>query len=203
MPVIDNFVFGLAFGNPDLKNLRRAEQAANDLEAKRERQVKDTARRIARLREQARRTQDRGEREQLQRQIRNLQAYERRAKLAYREATKEAKASAREVTKATVSQAKAMDRLRSTFSAGARSGALGAAGLATGAAAGLVALTKATVDNAAELDRWARTMGVSASDLSRFQVAMSMARIPVDNAREAVKTLRENLGELARVGTGP
>jgi hypothetical protein len=52
-------------------------------------------------------------------------------------------------------------------------------------------------------DQFAKTLAVSSSEMMALEKGFERARVPADNTREAVKTLRENLGELARVGTGP
>jgi len=200
---IEDFVFGLAFGKADTRNLDKAEKQFNQAEERRAKQVKETSRRIERIRDQLTKATTREEKQQLRRQLRNLQRYEKRAKAAYRSAAKEAKEAGRIATKASKDQARALDRFKGAIRSGARGAAGAAGGVIAGAAAGMLALSRNTVQSARELDQWSRAMGVSASDLSAFQEGMRLARVPVDNAREAVKTLRENLGELARIGTGP
>lgn len=78
-----------------------------------------------------------------------------------------------------------------------------AAASIVGATTGIVALTERTSAHAAELSRWSTTLGVTTKELQRLEFAGSKVGAETDNMREAVKTLRENLGELQRVGTGP
>jgi hypothetical protein len=52
-------------------------------------------------------------------------------------------------------------------------------------------------------DQFAKTLGVSTSEMMAMEKGFERARVPAENTREAIKTLRENLGELERLGTGP
>lgn len=79
-----------------------------------------------------------------------------------------------------------------------------AIGLAMGAAAGAtIAFTKEILDQGKDLDTWRKKLGSSAEDLGRVEQGFRSLNIEQDNTREALKTLRENLGELERLGTGP
>lgn len=80
--------------------------------------------------------------------------------------------------------------------------AIGAAAVVAGAAL-TVNLTQKFIESGAELDTWARKIDVSAQELQRLEFAGQTVGAEVDNTREAIKTLRENLGEMARVGSGP
>ncbi len=200
---IDNFIFGLAFGAPDVRNLRKAEKMAADTEKKREKQVKEAGRRIERLRTRIRNTQDRDEKKQLQRQLTNLRTYEKRAKSAYRQVAKEAREAGKAAERAAERRSRATREIRGGLVRGAGGLAAGIVGAGVAAGAGLVSMTKQVAENGAELQRWAKTMDVSVEALSTLQEGFGLVAVPADNTREAIKTLRENLGELARVGTGP
>lgn len=60
-----------------------------------------------------------------------------------------------------------------------------------------------TFEAVRETDLFAQTLGVATTSMLALEKGFERARVPADNTREAVKTLRENLGEMARVGTGP
>jgi hypothetical protein len=60
-----------------------------------------------------------------------------------------------------------------------------------------------TFEATRETDQFARTLQVSSSEMMALEKGFERARVPADNTREAIKTLRENLGELERLGTGP
>ncbi len=60
-----------------------------------------------------------------------------------------------------------------------------------------------TFESVRETDQFARTLGVATQEMQALEKGFERARVPADNTREAVKTLRENLGELERLGTGP
>ena len=60
-----------------------------------------------------------------------------------------------------------------------------------------------TFEGVRETDLFAQTLDVATGELLALEKGFARMRIPADNTREAVKTLRENLGELDRLGTGP
>jgi len=64
-------------------------------------------------------------------------------------------------------------------------------------------LTVGFAEQGAELDKWARKLGITTQELQRLEFAGASVGAEADNVREAYKTLTENLGELARVGSGP
>jgi hypothetical protein len=84
-----------------------------------------------------------------------------------------------------------------------RTGAKAFAAVTVAAGAGLLKLSSDFADNAQELDKWADKIGTTTQELQRIEFAGAQVGAETDNVREAVKTLRENLGELERVGTGP
>jgi hypothetical protein len=60
-----------------------------------------------------------------------------------------------------------------------------------------------TFEGVRETDKFAKSLGVASSELMALEKGFARARVPVRATREAIQTLRENLGELERVGTGP
>src|SRR5690606_14894899 len=54
-----------------------------------------------------------------------------------------------------------------------------------------------------ELDKWSKKLGITTQELQRLEFAGASVGAEADNVREAYKTLTENLGEMARVGSGP
>jgi len=58
-------------------------------------------------------------------------------------------------------------------------------------------------DAGMEADKWARTLGTTTQEVQRLEFAGQSVGAEADNVHEAIKTLRENLGEMARVGSGP
>lgn len=58
-------------------------------------------------------------------------------------------------------------------------------------------------EEARTTDTFAQTLGVATPELMALEKGFERVRVPVDNTREAIKTFRENLGELKRLGTGP
>ncbi|MEC9048878.1 MAG: hypothetical protein VYA51_12780 [Planctomycetota bacterium] len=71
------------------------------------------------------------------------------------------------------------------------------------AAGAMASFVADTFESNRELDQFARTLNVSTSEMMALEKGFERARVPADNTREAIKTLRENLGELDRLGTGP
>ena len=70
-------------------------------------------------------------------------------------------------------------------------------------AAAIAGFIADTFTDTRELDLFAQTLGVSTRELSALEKGFERARVPAGDTREAIKTLRENLGELDRTGTGP
>lgn len=80
---------------------------------------------------------------------------------------------------------------------------IGIAGIGAGAAAAIAGVISHGVDQAKELDAWSKRLGVTTTALQRLELSAASAGIEADTLREAGSQLRENLGELARVGGGP
>lgn len=72
-----------------------------------------------------------------------------------------------------------------------------------GAAQGVLRFLDSTTKATAEIGVWANRMGVAAGALQELRIAGELTGASSDNVTEAVKTLRENLGEMERLGTGP
>lgn len=85
----------------------------------------------------------------------------------------------------------------------ARSVLKGIAVGATAAAAGIIGIAERTSEASFELDKWAKTLGATTAEIQTIVATAEQFGAPADNTIEAVKTLRENLGEMERVGTGP
>jgi hypothetical protein len=60
-----------------------------------------------------------------------------------------------------------------------------------------------TFEGVRETDKFAKSLGIASSELMSLEKGFARARVPVSATRDAIQTLRENLGELERVGTGP
>lgn len=86
-----------------------------------------------------------------------------------------------------------------------RTAAIGIAGAATAAAAGVGAIVHSTAESDAQLVRWSTRLGISVRELSRLEQAIVQVsgEDGVDAMREGIQTLNENLGELATQGSGP
>ncbi len=70
-------------------------------------------------------------------------------------------------------------------------------------ASGIRSLTTDVIAQGAELSAWSQKIGISARDLQELQFAGKAVGADIDKSREAIKTFRENLGEMQRLGTGP
>lgn len=89
--------------------------------------------------------------------------------------------------------------------------ALGGIGaVATGAAAGIVAiggglaaLANHAATSAVEIRKWSDRIGESNKNVQFLKFVAGQAGAEFDETAEAVKTMRENLGEMQRLGTGP
>lgn len=83
------------------------------------------------------------------------------------------------------------------FVAGAIIGAFAVGGAA------LASFVSSSIDAAREIETWAQKVGAGREELQALEIAAESYGIEQDKVREGVKTLRENLGEMARIGTGP
>jgi hypothetical protein len=70
-------------------------------------------------------------------------------------------------------------------------------------ARGIQTLTTDVVSQGSEIEKWRKRIGISAKELQALEFAGKSVGAEVDNTREAIKTFRENLGEMQRIGTGP
>jgi len=67
----------------------------------------------------------------------------------------------------------------------------------------LVGLGKSLISNARDAEFLAKKVGGSTQEVMGLIAAGKRLRIDADNVGEGIKTFQENLGELARIGTGP
>lgn len=72
-----------------------------------------------------------------------------------------------------------------------------------GAVTGMFALVDSVSAAAVQTDNWAKRTGVASRELQRLQHAGKATGAEVDNVNQAVKTMRQGLGELERTGAGP
>jgi len=101
--------------------------------------------------------------------------------------------------KTSTAWARASDKI----GAGLKKIGIGLTALAAGAAVSLGILIAKTSESVKELDQWTIRLGESAQGLQRLQASATKSKVEIDALREGSKTLRENLGEMARVGGGP
>ena len=126
---------------------------------------------------------------------------------AHKQAAKEAKDAAADTGRAYQAAAKkataAAEKTQKAWSGAGKAIGASIAGIGAAVGGGLLAITAHTVQQGKELDIWRKKIGTSAEELGRLELAGKSLNIESDNTREAIKTLRENLGELDRIGTGP
>jgi len=125
------------------------------------------------------------------------------AKVAYQAAEQAARDAASAAKDALDGQEKKANDIREKLVKGAKRVGVGLAAAGAAAAGGIALYTDHLVTSGRELDLWTEKTGASARELQRLEKAGERVNVPVDNMREGMKTLRENLGELARLGTGP
>lgn len=200
--VIEELVFAIGY-KTDLAQLDKAAKAARKSADDQTQAFKDTQKAVEAAQDAVFNATDKASKKAAQVALR---AAQKQAK-AQRDVAREAEKSAREAEAAYKNAAKAAEdsakKTRDAWAGAGKAIAVGFAGIATAVGAGVAKITHDVIENGLELDVWRTKLDATAIELQRVELAGKAVRVPVDNTREAVKTLRENLGELERIGTGP
>jgi hypothetical protein len=193
---IGEFLFALGFAPPDMKPLQRASAAAQRSLNEAQQKVADGAEDASDAIAAAGKKIDAVARKNAK-TISGIDT-------ALEAVAKGARKSAREFF-AAWSDSDKLGEAWKTAITDARNAAIGIAGAATAAAAGVGAIVHSTAESDAQLVRWSTRLGTSVRELSRLEQAAAQVNGEdgIDALREGVQTLRENLGELATQGSGP
>lgn len=164
---------------------KKEKTEAEHTAAKVKREAEKTAKATARLAKQAEAKRKRSE------------------KAVAREAEKTARVQEREAEKAAKAHEKAANAARQVWTGALRQVGARLTDFGIKGAQAIAGFVADTFTNTRETDIFAQTLDVDSSELMALEKGFERVRVPADATREAIKTFRENLGELARIGTGP
>lgn len=153
--------------------------------AKVKREAEKTAKATARLAKQAEAKRKRSE------------------KAVAREAEKTARVQEREAEKAAKAHEKAASAARQVWTGALRQVGARLTDFGIKGAQAIAGFVADTFTNTRETDLAAQSLGFEGEELMALEKGFARVRVPISATRDAVQTLRENLGELERVGTGP
>lgn len=190
---VGEFLFAIGFGKPDTANLERASKSAQRAIFEAQRAVAEGAEDAADKIEAASKAVAKHGRESKKHLVGWGHALEEVAKAA-KKAAADYTAAWRDPAKLTEQWGDALGRARKL--------AVGLAGGAAAAAAGIGAVVHSTAESDAKRVKWAESLGMSARSLSELHGAAAVLGIESDDVNDSIKDLRVRIEELGNEGTG-
>ena len=200
--VVEELVIGLGY-KTDTKSLDKASKAAEKSAEKAEKAFKDTGKEIEKVSDQIFETQDKNTKRALKAQLRALKKRQKAQKDTARVARETAKKAQGAAGRVARSNREAAQKVRGQWKRAGKFVGLSFAAMAVASVAALAKIGMNVIENVREMDKWTAKLGASAQEVQKLDIVAKDLNIDIDNSREAIKTLRENLGELDRIGTGP
>lgn len=215
---VAEYVFGLSFGRVDQRNLKKAEEAAKKTAQETEREYKKAAKAVEKAQLEVTAATTSEAKKAAQEQLKAAKQSQAAIRLELIKSKDKASDLAREMEKvgqrgarAAAAARKAWSDFRSGLGLGrgltvggvAATGVKVAGAAAVAGAGAIAAATMSVIEHGKEIDKWRAKIVGTREEVQVLDLVTEKFNVDADNGREAVKTLRENLGELARIGTGP
>lgn len=202
MAVIEEVLIGLGW-KVDSKGLQKADRDARESARKAEDAWAKASLKVQQAQGMLANAASKSAKARAREELKLAKIREKMAKGAVEEARDAAKAAAKAIVDAGKESKKQAGSVAKAWgkAKGVVAGALLGAPLA--AAGGVAAFGKHVIDNARDLDTWRQRIGATTEELQALEIASEKYNIENKEVREGIKTFRENLGELARIGTGP